>query len=120
MVTGFFSLTSLKFFSRKEGNAVQVGEEPPMTYIEVKTVKKPSDKPVGKTYIWEVHAKENPNIFLGEIKWYAKWRKYAFFPVDKCLFEEVCLIEIADFLDEATYRHKNKDRWECSCCPPSE
>ncbi len=58
-----------------------------------------------KTCVWEVNAKRG-GYLLGLVKWYPQWRKYAFFPANDCLFEEVCLGEIAEFLLWATRTHK--------------
>ena len=52
----------------------------------------------GKTNIYQVI---NNGIHLGDIKWYAPWRKYAFFPQEKTLYEQDCLKDIAKFLEEA-------------------
>lgn len=32
---------------------------------------------------------------LGEIKWYGRWRQFAFFPVDETLYNVDCLIDIS-------------------------
>ena len=50
---------------------------------------------------WQVTAKKD-GFTLGEVKWFARWRKYVFCPAPDCLFEEVCLGDIADFLKWAT------------------
>lgn len=49
----------------------------------------------GKTHKWNV---KNGETDLGEIKWFSRWRKYAFFPVASTVYEETCLSEIASFL----------------------
>ena len=36
------------------------------------------------------------DLVLGEIKWYAQWRKYAFFPHEETFFDEKCLKVIFD------------------------
>ncbi len=59
----------------------------------------------GRTNIWEVIAKAGG--FLGQIRWFARWRKYSFFPAPDCVFEEVCLGDITDFLKWATHSHKH-------------
>lgn len=56
--------------------------------------------PSGRTGIWDVLTKQGGT--LGEVKWYSRWRKYSFFPGDGCLFEQTCLREIADFIEERT------------------
>jgi len=47
-----------------------------------------------KTPIWHVMTKKG-SVFLGEIKWYTPWRKFAFFPNTSTIFEEECLRDIA-------------------------
>lgn len=56
--------------------------------------------PSGKTRTWFVETGQQ-HFRLGEIKWYAPWRRYTFAPVLGCLvFDAKCLTEIASFLDE--------------------
>jgi hypothetical protein len=65
----------------------------------------------GKTLVWDVTAKDG-GLRLGEVKWFGRWRRYAFFPSD-CVFEHQCLRELADFLEARTREHaasKRKDR----------
>ena len=50
----------------------------------------------GKTSIYQV-ASDRGHI-LGDIKWYAQWRKYAFFPETDGIYEQDCLQDIAKFL----------------------
>lgn len=59
--------------------------------------------PSGKTNIFDVLTKQGGT--LGEVRWYARWRKYSFFPADGCLFEQTCLREIADFIEATTHIH---------------
>ena len=60
----------------------------------------------GKTNEYIVRTKTD--IFLGNIKWDTRWRKYAFYPMANTLYEEVCLEDIARFLKEQTAKHKVK------------
>lgn len=64
-----------------------------------------SEQPEGKTSVWDVTAKDGD--FLGKVKWFARWRKYSFFPAPGCVFEETCLGDIADFVKWATHSHKH-------------
>ena len=43
---------------------------------------------------------------LGLIKWKANWRKYAFFPYPASYFEQVCLRDIAEFIEKETKNYK--------------
>lgn len=48
--------------------------------------------------------------YVGFIRWYTPWRKYGFFPPESgpaaAVFEEVCLRDIADFLEKLTAERK--------------
>lgn len=48
-------------------------------------------------------------VGLGEIKWYAQWRRYCFFPFDQVLFDASCLKEIQDHLNEMMAARKNNN-----------
>lgn len=52
-----------------------------------------------KTAIWTVYGN---GASLGEVSWFGRWRTYAFFPKDRCVFEKDCLREIAEFCEEMT------------------
>lgn len=43
---------------------------------------------------------------LGVIKWFGRWRKYVFFPVQNTLYEETCMREISQFIVEETQAHR--------------
>lgn len=45
---------------------------------------------------WRVEARED-EIELGYIKFYPRWRKFAFYPLNDTLFEADCLHDIANF-----------------------
>lgn len=38
-------------------------------------------------------------IILGEIKWFTRWRRYAFYPEADSIYDAACLQEITAFLD---------------------
>lgn len=60
-----------------------------------------------KTSIFSVFTLDD-SVWLGDIKWAATWRKYAFFPQPDTFYEETCLKGISDFIIEATLRHKTQ------------
>lgn len=65
-----------------------------------------SDPKTRKTMIWVVRSKyEGPDCSLGEIRWFGRWRKYAFAPGTGCLFEEVCMRDISEFIVDRTKEH---------------
>lgn len=55
----------------------------------------------GKTLVYNCHTKDSKHL-LGQVKWYAQWRCYAFYPSDNCVFEKVCLKDIVDFIERLT------------------
>jgi len=59
----------------------------------------------GKTKLFDVVAKEGA-IALGEVKWFARWRKYAFFPAAGTVFEQDCLNDISSFLEKLKAERK--------------
>lgn len=62
----------------------------------------PSDS--GKTSLWDVRT--NDGSLLGEVRWFGRWRKYAFYPRGDTLFEQTCLREIAEFIEMRTREHR--------------
>ncbi len=62
----------------------------------------------GKTKVWAVISKEG-GFELGKVKWFGRWRCYAFFPTDS-IFEPKCLREIADFIESRTQEHRATPR----------
>ena len=57
----------------------------------------------GKTLVWAVR---KDDLRLGQIEWYAAWRRYCFFPCGATLFDSSCLKEIMDFIDSAMAARK--------------
>ena len=51
-----------------------------------------------KTNVWYVVTSEGHKT-LGEIKWFSRWRKYAFFPMAETVYENDCLKDIAEFIE---------------------
>jgi len=72
-------------------------------WVNIKEVGKSAS---GKTIIWDVFS--SGEIFLGEIRWFASWRKYVFLPLNGAVFEEDCMRDIANWCEQATRRHKAK------------
>ena len=57
-----------------------------------------------KTKIWEVTSTQG-SWSLGEVKWFAPWRRYCFEPLS-CILDASCLREIANFCESETKKHK--------------
>jgi hypothetical protein len=63
----------------------------------------------GKTSIWEV-APTDGGVALGSVKWFGRWRCYAFFAHYDPILEKTCLRDIANFCELETKKHrKNKN-----------
>jgi len=80
------------------------------TYIRMEQVRN-----TGKTLIWEVLTKDGGKDpgggeLLGEVKWFGRWRGYAFFPLRDTIYEHRCLRDIADFVETQTKAHRAKKR----------
>lgn len=60
-----------------------------------------------RTKKWGVVAKAHGEC-LGFVRWLARWRRYVFYPASEypTIFEETCLREIAQFIEERTNEHK--------------
>lgn len=76
------------------------------TWIEFKSVGR---SPSGKTEIWDVVAKVD-GVSLGQIRWHGAWRKYAFFPAEKTLYESKCLRDLATFCDNEMRKRTEEQR----------
>lgn len=65
-----------------------------------------STGPKRKTNIYDVLEKGcGITARLGGIKWFGRWRKYAFYPVEGTIYEETCMREIALFIQQETRLH---------------
>jgi hypothetical protein len=62
-------------------------------------------RPNPNTKVWGVVAKDG-GATLGKVKWFGRWRKYAFFAEADTVFEQVCLRDIANFCETETKRHR--------------
>ena len=59
-----------------------------------------------KTEVWNVLATRD-NARLGTIRWFGRWRQYAFFPAEGTTFNADCLEAIATFCRVLTRRHRD-------------
>jgi hypothetical protein len=53
-----------------------------------------------KTKVFLVYNKENFETPIGEIKWYGAWRKYSFFPQPNTVYENTCMQDIINFINQ--------------------
>jgi hypothetical protein len=50
-----------------------------------------------KTAVVNVEAARDGSL-LGQVRWFGRWRQYAFFPADGCVFNEGCLTTINAYM----------------------
>ena len=78
------------------------------SYIKFDPVQKLKQQ---RTWQWHVRTLDcygqTGGLTLGEVKWFGRWVKYAFFPAVDCVFEATCLREIADFIEQRTTEHRD-------------
>lgn len=60
--------------------------------------------PTGKTIVWLIQNRKSAER-LGTVQWFARWRKYCFFPNTTMVFEQDCLRDIAEFIEARTREH---------------
>lgn len=60
-----------------------------------------------KTEIWDVLNGGNQNL-LGQIRWYAPWRRYCYSPAGPQWMDATCLQEVTNFLTTEMARHKTR------------
>lgn len=63
-----------------------------------------------RTRIYNIYTKGNSRgiFFLGQIRWYAQWRQYGFYPEEGTVFEKTCLSDIANFCIDLNQKQKSK------------
>lgn len=77
-----------------------------MKYI---TITQSGLSPSGKTKVFRVDSKE-AGFEIGYVRFYPKWRKYVYEPLDDTIYEQVCLREIASFIEQETITWRNSKR----------
>lgn len=60
----------------------------------------------GKTKIWKVLTADGER--LGLIKWFPRWRQYAYEPAYRTVYNSTCLHELAEYCALATKKHRAK------------
>ena len=60
-----------------------------------------------KTPILHIHS--NEGYYLGDIKWYGAWRKFCFYPNQDTVWDNKCLSELLNFLEQYNKEWRNKD-----------
>jgi hypothetical protein len=59
-----------------------------------------------KTNVWNIETDEG--IVLGQIKWFGRWRTYALYPSPDTVFEDDCLLDMANFIKKQMDERKKK------------
>lgn len=49
---------------------------------------------------------KSDNYLIGEIRWYAPWRQYSFFPAPHTVFTKSCMTDINNFITELMEERK--------------
>lgn len=62
------------------------------------------------TDTWVVNDKYGNH--LGQVSWFNHWRRYVFAPNASTIFEQVCLRDIAQFIEERTSERKQPKKVE--------
>lgn len=73
------------------------------SYIEFHEVPGPAS---GKTRRWIVYAQGGGH--LGDVRWFARWRCYGFYPQAETVFERTCLRDIAQFCERETVEQRGR------------
>ena len=67
------------------------------------------DNPNRKTPIYHIN-ENNTRDEIGEIKWYSAWRKYCFFPEYKTVWDNKCILQVMNFMNEINLaKYKDKE-----------
>lgn len=77
---------------------------PNATWLRFETLPRPKDR---KTDIFRVLTTDGEHE-LGVVRWYGRWRCFAFFPKESTLFEATCLRDLAAFCQNETARHRGQ------------
>lgn len=81
--------------SRQEGETVK--------FIQIIRT---ADSPSSKTQAWDVRTKDGIGEHLGAVKWFGRWRCYAFYPGSGSIYEKTCLRDIAEFCETETRKRR--------------
>lgn len=60
-----------------------------------------------KTNVYTVYSRNGAADVLGIVRWFGKWRQYAFYPEPGTIYNSDCLAEINDFVKTRMAERKN-------------
>lgn len=55
---------------------------------------------------WIYNCYSNEDEYLGQVKYYARWRQYAYYPTVGTVYEKTCLTDIAEFCRALSVRQR--------------
>lgn len=73
----------------------------------------------GKTEVWSVVSRRQ-EAELGQLRWFGRWRQYAFFPGPETVFNPGCLADVAEFCAALTADHRAGHDWGHHASPDWE
>lgn len=79
-------------------------------YFYIVKLNKPENKKTDTYCITTI----GTNYVIGEIKWWGAWRKYCFFPGEDTVYDNKCMLQIMNFMNEinlARYKDKEVDKY---------
>lgn len=59
----------------------------------------------GKTAVMKIRGKSE---WLGEIKWFSRWRQYAFFPYEGTIWNRECMADVMIVIDYLTQERRQQ------------
>jgi len=62
-----------------------------------------------KTLVYDI-LNNNSDDLIGQVKYYAQWRQYIFFPQEGCIFSVGCLDDIIDFTKKVQANHRTLNK----------
>ena len=64
-----------------------------------------------KTPILDILVEDEDGPFLlGEIKWFGAWRKFCFYPSSDTVWDNKCLQELVNFLNDYNKEYRNRSK----------
>lgn len=60
-----------------------------------------------KTLVYDILNNKSDDL-LGQVKWYANWRQYIFYPESGCIFSVGCLVDVIDFTKKVQENHRQQ------------
>lgn len=81
---------------------IQWVESFPSKYLDFRLAKKQNPS----SWVVDVFTNGDDDILLGQVRYYANWRQYGFYPNDGTVFEKTCLTDLAEFCRSLNERQR--------------